>query len=149
MSMAVSLEARVPLLDHAVVEFALALPSRLTMRDGKGKWLLRESIRDLVPPRVLERPKQGFGVPLCDWFRRELRHRVSSLSRDDSPIYAFADRAAVRRIVAEHQIGRRDHSLLIWRLLVLDLWLRCLDRGELGRPSGAELAPNMAVHVPA
>jgi asparagine synthase (glutamine-hydrolysing) len=149
MSMAVSLEARVPLLDHAVVEFALALPSRLTMRDGKGKWLLREAIRDLVPPRVLDRPKQGFGVPLRDWFRRDLRHRVSSLSRDDSPIYAFADRAAVRRTMTEHQIGRRDHSLLIWRLLVLDLWLRCLDRGELGRPSGAELAPTMAVHVPA
>lgn len=146
-SMAVSLEARVPLLDHEVVEFALSLPAHLTMRDGRGKWLLRRAIDGLVPRSVLARPKQGFGLPLRDWFRRELRHRVDALSRDDSPIYAFVDMSAVRRVVAEHQCGRRDQSLLMWRLLVLDLWLRALGKGELGRSCGAALASVTDVHV--
>src|SRR5262245_17706101 len=148
-SMAVSLEARVPLLDHEVVEFALSLPANLTMRDGRGKWLLRKAIDGLVPRSVLERPKQGFGLPLRDWFRRELRHRIDALLRADSPIYGFADLAAVRRVAGEHQSGRRDHSLLMWRLLVLDLWLRALARSKLGHSSGAALASltDVRVHV--
>jgi asparagine synthase (glutamine-hydrolysing) len=140
-SMAVSLEARVPLLDHEVVEFALSLPSHLTMRGGSGKWLLRKAIEGQVPRAVLDRPKQGFGLPLRHWFRRELRHRVDAIGAADSPIYAFVDAAAVARMIAEHQNGRRDHSLLIWRVLVLDLWIRYLERGDLTRPSTAELAP--------
>lgn len=138
-SMAVSLEARVPLLDHTVVEFALSLPPHLTIRDGEPKWLLRRAVSDIVPQCVFERPKQGFAVPLRHWFRRELRHRVDALLRDDSPIYEFADLEAVRRTAAEHQSSRRDHSLLLWRLLVLDLWLRSLDRGELALSSNTAL----------
>jgi asparagine synthase (glutamine-hydrolysing) len=139
MSMAVSLEARVPLLDHTVVEFALSLPQQLTIRDGESKWLLRRAVSGVVPQFVFQRPKQGFAVPLQHWFRRELRHRVEGLLRHDSPIYEFADFAAVQRTAAEHQSYRRDHSLLIWRLLVLDLWLRALSRGELSLSSNAEL----------
>jgi asparagine synthase (glutamine-hydrolysing) len=139
MSMAVSLEARVPLLDHTIVEFALSLPRHLTMHDGESKWLLRRAVSGVVPQSVFERPKQGFAVPLRHWFRRELRYRVEALLRDDSPIYDFADLAAVRRIAAEHQSARRDHSLLIWRLLVLDLWLRSLGRNELALSSNTEL----------
>jgi asparagine synthase (glutamine-hydrolysing) len=138
-SMAVSLEARVPLLDHMVVEFALSLPPHLTFRDGQSKWLLRRAVSGVVPQAVFDRPKQGFAVPLRHWFRRELRHRVEALLRDDSPIYEFADQAAVQRAAAEHHASRRDHSLLLWRLLVLDLWLRALDRGELALSSNTEL----------
>ena len=135
MSMAVSLEARVPLLDHQVVEFAVGLPSRLKMRDGTGKWILREAIRDLVPPAVLSKPKQGFGVPLRKWFRYELRHRVDGLRRSWSPIYEYVDAAAVARVSAEHQTGRRDQSATLWRLLVLDMWLTGLTAGAIARPS--------------
>jgi len=144
MSMAVSLEARVPLLDHKVVEFAVGLPSHLKMRDGTGKWILREAIRDLVPPAVLSKPKQGFGVPLRKWFRHELRHRVEGLRRPSSPIYEYVDAAAVARVSAEHQAGRRDQSGTLWRLLVLDMWLTGLAEGAIARPS--ELA---GVRVPA
>ncbi len=146
-SMALSLEARVPLLDHNVVEFALSLPQNLTMRGGQSKWLFRRAIDGIVPRAVLERPKQGFALPLRCWFRRELRHRVEALLRNDSPIYEFADLAAVRQIAAEHQSSRRDHSLLLWRLLVLDLWQRCLGRGDLAQSSRAELTPILDAHA--
>ena len=130
-SMAVSLEARVPLLDHPLVEFAVALPGSLKRRDGTGKWIFRQAITGLVPDIVLTKPKQGFAVPLVNWFRNELRHRLAHLERADSPVYAYADRGAVARLVKEHLGLRRDHSHALWRLLVLDLWIAALRRGEL------------------
>jgi asparagine synthase (glutamine-hydrolysing) len=126
MSMAVSLEARVPLLDHEFAEFALALPSALKLRDGQGKWIFRRAIEGLVPPSVLEKRKQGFGVPLDRWMRHELRHRVDAVLRPDSPIHRYVEPAPLRRIVREHLASRRDHAGTIWRLLVLDIWLRDL-----------------------
>jgi asparagine synthase (glutamine-hydrolysing) len=130
-SMAVSLEARVPLLDHPLVEFAVALPGSLKRRDGTGKWIFRQAITGLVPDIVLTKPKQGFAVPLVNWFRNELRHRLAHLERADSPVYEYADRSAVARLVREHLALRRDHSHVLWRLLVLDLWIAALRRGEL------------------
>ncbi len=124
MSMAVSLEARVPLLDHPLVEFAVSLPSALKYRDGTGKWIFRRAIEGLVPDSVFRRPKQGFAVPLADWFRGELRHRLDALVRPDAPALAYVDAAAVARLRSEHLSGRRDHSGALWRVLVLDLWLR-------------------------
>jgi asparagine synthase (glutamine-hydrolysing) len=135
MSMATSLEARVPLLGSDLVEFAVSVPSSLKMRDGTGKWLLREAVKDLVPDRVLQKPKQGFAVPLGSWFRGELSHRVDALLRKDSPIYAFVDATAVRTLVMEHRVRRRDHSSMVWRLMALDLWLGFLDAGELAKPT--------------
>jgi len=135
MSMATSLEARVPLLGSDLVEFAVSVPSSLKMRDGTGKWLLREAVKDLVPARVLQKPKQGFGVPLASWFRGQLSHRVDALLRTDSPIYEFVDVTAVRTLVTEHRIRRRDHSSTVWRLMALDLWLGFLAAGELAKPT--------------
>jgi len=123
MSMRVSLEARVPLLDHLFAEFALSLPSRLKFRGGVGKWIFRKAIEPLVPASVLARPKSGFAVPLGQWFRGPLRHRLEALSRHDSPVFQYTDGASVLRILEEHRVGRRDHSYMIWRLLVLNMWL--------------------------
>ena len=133
-SMAVSLEARVPLLDHALVEFALALPAGLKIRDGVGKQIFRRAIRGLVPPVVLDHPKLGFAVPLSSWFRGPLRHRLDRLSATDGGLYDVLDRASVRRFVREHLMRRRDHSTALWRALVLQLWLDHLDAGRLARP---------------
>ncbi|PYO96403.1 MAG: asparagine synthase (glutamine-hydrolyzing) [Gemmatimonadetes bacterium] len=133
-SMAVSLEARVPLLDHALVEFALALPSGLKIRDGVGKQVFRRAIRGLVPPAVLDHPKLGFAVPLGSWFRGPLRHRLDRLSATDGGLYDVLDRESVRRLVREHLMRRRDHSSALWRALVLQLWLDHLDAGRLARP---------------
>ena len=122
MSMAVSLEARVPLLDHRIVEFAATIPAALKVR-GDGKWIMREAVRDMLPDRVFQKSKQGFAVPLKPWFRKELHHRIEGLTDSDSPLSRWIDRAAVMRVRREHEVGRRDHSHLLWRLLVLRLWL--------------------------
>jgi asparagine synthase (glutamine-hydrolysing) len=130
-SMAVSLEARVPLLDHPLVEFAASLPSELKYRDGRGKHVFRQAITPIVPQIVLDKPKQGFAVPLARWFRGPLRHHVERLSEPTSPIYEFVRPDAVRRLASEHQMRRRDHSMQLWRILVLDLWLTHLGAGRL------------------
>ena len=134
MSMAVSLEARVPFLDHDVVEFAMSLPSALKMRNGDGKWILRQALRGLVPDSVLDKPKQGFGVPLVHWFRGPLQHRVRAISGKDARIHQWVDAGAVSRMVSEHMTGRRDHQWILWRLIVLEGWLTALDAGHLAGP---------------
>jgi len=132
-SMAVSLEARVPLLDHPLAEFALALPARFKIRNGAGKQVFRAAIRGLVPDDVLDRPKRGFGVPLAAWFRGPLRHRIEQLATANGGLYDFLDRGAVRRLAREHLVRRRDHSAALWRALVLQIWLGHLDAGHLDR----------------
>jgi asparagine synthase (glutamine-hydrolysing) len=132
-SMSVSLEARVPLLDHPLVEFAIALPGHLKRRDGQGKWILREAIKGLVPESVFHQPKRGFGVPLGRWFRNELSHRLETLLRPERSVYEYVVHESVARRVREHRAGRRDHSQMLWRVLVLDLWLEALARGELAQ----------------
>ncbi len=133
-SMAVSLEARVPLLDRALVEFALGLPADFKIRHGAGKQIFRRAIRGLVPSDVLDHPKLGFAVPLGLWFRGPLRHRIEQLATADGGLYDFLDRPAVRRLAREHLMRRRDHSSSLWRALVLQLWLAHLEAGRLARP---------------
>jgi asparagine synthase (glutamine-hydrolysing) len=149
MSMAVSLEARVPLLDHHVVEFAMGLPSSMKLQGGAGKQIMREAVSGLVPAAVLEKPKQGFALPLDHWFRGPLRHRVDALRRPDSPLYAWVDRAAVSRLCDDHLRGIRDRQGELWRLVVLDGWLAALAAGSLAGPprlraSARSLAPDAA-----
>jgi asparagine synthase (glutamine-hydrolysing) len=134
MSMAHSLEARVPLLDHEVAEFALSLPPSLKFRDGVGKWVLRRALADRVPAQVFTRPKRGFDVPLRDWFRGPLAHRLTAFDDASSSIFEFVEPSAVTRVINEHRTGRRDHARAIWRLLMLDQWMRLLSAGEFVRP---------------
>ncbi|MEP6618262.1 MAG: asparagine synthase (glutamine-hydrolyzing) [bacterium] len=134
-SMRVSLEARVPLLDHPLVEFAVALPGHFKRRDGTGKWVLREAIKGLVPDSVFTQPKRGFAVPIKHWFKHELRHRLDALLSTARPVYEFVDHESVLRLVREHTTGRRDHSHFLWRILVLDLWLSALRDASTRRTS--------------
>ena len=144
MTMAVSLEARVPLLDHPLVEFAASLPASLKFRNDRGKHLFREAISTIVPAKVLTRPKRGFAVPLAAWFRGPLAHRVDGLRAARGGAARWLDATAVRRIIDEHQAGRRDHSPLLWRLQVLDLWLRHLESGRLRARTWPALAAGPA-----
>ncbi len=134
-SMAVSLEARVPLLDHPLVEFAASLPGDLKLRDGSGKWIFRKAITGIVPEIVLRKPKQGFAVPLERWFRTDLRGRLDGLT-SGGPALEYVDERALGRLVSEHLRGRRDHSHQLWRVLALDLWLRTSRSVGFGEASG-------------
>ena len=133
-SMAVSLEARVPLLDVDLVEFALSIPGDLRVTAGESKRLYRRAIRGIVPDFVLSAPKRGFAVPLAQWFRGPLQHRIQALRTPTAAIEQYLDVRAVERLVTEHAIGRRDHSVLLWRLIVLNYWLSAFADGRLAHP---------------
>jgi asparagine synthase (glutamine-hydrolysing) len=133
-SMAVSLEARVPLLDFDLVDFALQIPGAWRVTAHESKRLFRRAIKGIVPDSVLSRPKQGFEVPLGRWFRGPLRHRIEALRDPSADLREYVDVSAVGRLVFEHAIGRRDHSVTLWSLMVLDSWLAGLRSGQLGRP---------------
>ncbi len=134
-SMSVSLEARVPLLDHEMIEFAATLPIDVKLRGANSKWLLRRAIDSIVPPQVLQKPKQGFGVPLDLWFRGPLAGRLSDITDPRARIHAYVSMQSVQRIVREHQTGRRNHMGRLWRLVALERWLEALAKGSLARPS--------------
>lgn len=133
-SMAVSLEARVPLLDNDLIDFALSVPGHLRVTRDQSKRLFRRAIRGIVPDSVLTRPKRGFGIPLASWFRGPLHHRIDALRQPSAAIDAYVERSAVERLVKEHAVGRRDHSVMLWRLIVLEYWLASWRDGRLGRP---------------
>lgn len=122
-SMAVGLEARVPLLDHRVVELARRVPADQLVRDGQGKWLLRRVVSRSVPDALMAQPKTGFDPPLAAWLRGPLRGLVEDLlSRGAIERRGVLDAAVVRGHVDDHMAGRRNNDYLLWSLLVLALW---------------------------
>ncbi|HBO68809.1 MAG TPA: asparagine synthase (glutamine-hydrolyzing) [Deltaproteobacteria bacterium] len=122
-SMAYSLEARVPLLDHRVVEFAARLPLPLKVRGGETKHLLRKVLYRHVPQELIDRPKMGFGVPLNRWLRNELRPLLDEyLNEERVGREGFLRPGGVARVVREHLSGRRDHQYRVWALLVFAMW---------------------------
>jgi asparagine synthase (glutamine-hydrolysing) len=125
MSMAHSIESRVPLLDHLVVEFAASLPVSMKIQAGRRKHLLKQLAFRLVPREILDRPKQGFGVPIGHWFRGSLRDVFGDILKSPTTRQrGYFDSAFVDRLLDEHLSGRRDHSLRLWQLLVFELWHR-------------------------
>jgi len=125
MSMAHSIESRVPLLDHRVIEFAASLPAAMKISAGRRKHLLKEVAFRLVPRELLERPKQGFGVPIGHWFRGSMRDVFGDvLTSASARQRGYFNGAFVDRILDEHLAGRRDHSLRLWQLVVFELWHR-------------------------
>lgn len=123
-SMAVALEARVPLIDHRVVEFSWRLPRNTMIRNGVSKWILRQVLNRHVPQTLVERPKMGFGIPLAEWLRGPLRDWAETLLGErrlrDS---GLLDAAKVRQRWSEHLQGRRNWQYPLWDVLMLEAWL--------------------------
>ena len=124
-SMAVSLEARVPLLDHRVVEFAARLPRHLKVRNGKGKWILRTLLARHIPKEMIDRPKMGFSIPLAQWLRGPLRDWAEDLlSEAELKKCGLLDPTPVRKAWAEHLSGRVNRSAPLWSVLMFQAWYR-------------------------
>jgi asparagine synthase (glutamine-hydrolysing) len=126
MSMATSLEVRVPILDHLFVEWATGLPATWKLRGGQQKYILRKLAERVgVPRQALYRPKQGFALPLVHWIRNELKDLIMSALLEPRTLQrGYFNAEGVKRLLDEHFRERRDHSGEIWRLLIFELWHR-------------------------
>ena len=142
MSMAHSIESRVPLLDNEVMTFASALPARLKIKNGRRKHILKEVAATLLPRAILDRKKQGFGVPLGTWFRGNLRELFADTLLSPTTLQrGYFQRGFVNRLVEEHLSGRRDHTLRLWQLVVFERWHReYVDRRTAAAPELLESA---------
>ena len=123
-AMSVSLETRIPFLNHQIAELAWRLPMNMKVRDGKGKWILRQVLYKYVPPGLMERPKSGFGIPVGDWLRGALRDWAEDLL-DSYRIQkeGYLNHKVIHEIWQQHQSKRYDHSDKLWSVLMFQSWL--------------------------
>jgi len=123
MSMANSLEVRAPILDKEVIEFATTLPSALKFKNKEKKYILKEAFKPLLTDDILYRKKMGFSVPLAQWFRVEIKDIAQRYLIDDvKGLSAIFNMEQVQRLWAEHQKARKDHSALLWSMLMYEMW---------------------------
>jgi asparagine synthase (glutamine-hydrolysing) len=146
MSMATSLEVRVPMLDHEFVEWVAALPVEWKFRSGKRKFILKKLAERLgIPPALLHRRKQGFQLPLVDWMRDSVKDQYLRVLLEPRTLQrGYFKPEAVRALIDEHARGRRNRSGLLWRMLVLELW----HRNFMESKAGSNIASVTAVASP-
>jgi len=124
MSMAASIESRVPFLDHKLVEFTARMPRRMKLRGGTTKWILREAMKGILPAEILDRPKMGFPVPVGNWFRGPFKHVVDEyVLGSRARARGIFDEEFVRSLVARHN-GGENHDERIWSLVNFEIWQR-------------------------
>lgn len=130
-SMGASVEARVPMLDHTLVDMVGKWPITTKLRNGIGKYVLKQAANDLVPMDIINRAKMGFPVPIREWFRVNggLTSRLDLLTDSDSAIANWFDKAGVQHMINMHRDGCEDHAEDLWILLAIELWHRTFLRG--------------------
>jgi asparagine synthase (glutamine-hydrolysing) len=122
-SMAHSLEVRAPLLDYRILEFAAKLPQPLKIKEKNGKILLKHLAAQRLPPQVTTMPKKGFSIPAAKWLREDLKGKIESvLNKNDNLLSAYLQKNQLLKIWRQHQSGTRDHSVLLWAVMMFDLW---------------------------
>src|SRR6185312_4661731 len=129
--MAHSLEVRVPLLDHELVEWISGLPTSIKLRGHEGKYVFKKALEPYLSNDILYRDKMGFSVPLASWFRGPLRQRINDALL--GPVLAdtgFFSRVFLREMLDQHQSGRRDYSASLWSLLMFESFLRYVPNAE-------------------
>jgi len=125
MTMAASLEARMPFMDHELANFASALPDNMRVRGRTTKWILREAMKRLLPQEILERPKVGFRVPVNEWFRGPMKdYLYDHLTGPAARTREYYNPAALDKLLSDHVKGRQNHEKLLWSLLNLEVWQR-------------------------
>jgi asparagine synthase (glutamine-hydrolysing) len=125
MTMAASIEARMPFLDHELAAFVSSLPDRFRVNKFQTKWILRQAMRRVLPPEILKRPKVGFRVPVNEWFRGVMRdYLFDLLLSSDSRTTRYYRREELSRVLREHTSRQRNHEKLLWTLLSLEVWYR-------------------------
>ena len=125
MTMANSLEARCPFLDHELLEFACSIPSELKLRGMTTKYILKAALADILPKEIIHRKKHGFGVPVGRWFRTSLKSYLhETLLSRAALARGYFHEPTLRRLMAEHESGKRDHGHRLWALLTLEIWHR-------------------------
>ncbi len=145
MSMAASIESRVPFLDHPLVEFVARLPERLKLRGVTTKWILREAMRDRLPGEILSRKKMGFPVPVGAWFRGPYRHMLDEYVLSERvAARGLFEPATLRSLVNRHCIGGENHSERLWALVTFEMWQRIFLDGEPASPPSLSLACSVA-----
>jgi asparagine synthase (glutamine-hydrolysing) len=137
MSMAASVESRVPFLDHELVEFAMRIPQRLLIKGLSGKVILKKAVADLLPASILHRPKLGFPTPWSGWLAGPQLNDIENLLLEPRSLDRdLFNPAAIQRLFREHRTGHRNHDDRIWRLLNMELWHRvCLEGDSRLNPS--------------
>lgn len=125
MTMAASIEARMPFMDHELAAFVSRLPDHMRVHGRTTKWLLREAMKRVLPAEILERPKVGFRVPVNEWFRGPMKNFLyDHLTGADSRTAAYYQRTALDKILSDHVNGRQNHEKLLWCLVNLEIWQR-------------------------
>ena len=123
MSMKNSLEVRVPFLDHRVVEMAFQMPGSLKIKNGKTKYILKETFKDLLPPSIYRRPKAGFEVPISRWLKNELKFLLDQyLAENRIQNQGIFDSKIIKQLVGQHLSGKTDTSWMLWNLIVFQSW---------------------------
>lgn len=125
MTMAASVEARMPFMDHKLAEFVSKLPDKFRVRGRQTKWILREAMKQMLPSEILNRAKVGFRVPVNEWFRGSMRdYLYDHLTGTDSRTARYYNTKVLNRLLTEHMSGKSNHEKILWSLLVLEIWHR-------------------------
>jgi len=123
MTMAASLEARMPFMDHELAAFVSSLPDTMRVKNLTTKWILREAMKSIVPQEILERPKVGFRVPVNEWFQTSMKdYLYDHLTGSSSITNQYYNKNALEKVLGDHVCGRQNHEKLLWCLLNLEIW---------------------------